>query len=101
MTSWIILNIALQLSKILASNTFQSQKQLYNHKCLFMRLSVSKTHQQLEIIILHLSSFIFHPSSVILHHLSFLLQLLSFSACFLLLCNHFQCGLLLQQEHDL
>ena len=38
---------------------FQSQNQLYNHKCLFIHLSFSKTPQQLEIIILHHVSFIF------------------------------------------
>ena len=48
------------------STTFQSRKRLYNHICLFVRSSVCKTHQQLEIIILHHSSFITHHSSFIL-----------------------------------
>ena len=64
---------------------FQSRKGLQNHKCLFIRLSVNKTPQQLEIIILHLSSFILHSSFIILHssfiHPSFISRLLSFSAC--------------------
>jgi len=57
--------------------SFQSRKRLYNHKCLFVRLSVRpsvcKTPQQLEIIILHPSSFFIHPSSYfIILHSSFL-----------------------------
>ena len=68
---------------------FQSRKGLQNHKCLFIRLSVNKTPQQLEIIILHLSSYILHHPSFILHqpssffiHPSFISRLLSLSACF-------------------
>ena len=53
--------------------SFQSQKRLYNHKCpsvcSSVWLSVLKTPEQLEIIILHQSSFILHHSSFILHHL--------------------------------
>ena len=67
---------------------FQSQKRLYNHKCLFVRpfvcSFVCKTPQQLEIIILHHSSFIIHPSSFILHHSSFILH-----SSFIILCSSF------------
>ena len=55
--------------------SFQSWKQLYIHKCLFVcssvRQLVTETPKQLEIIILPHSSFN-------LHHPSFILQLLSF-----------------------
>ena len=44
--------------------TFQSQKRIYNHKCLFVSLSVIKT------------PFILQPSS-------FILWLLSFTACYI------------------
>ena len=54
-----------------------------------IRLSVIKTPQQLEKIILHHSSFIIRHSSIIPHHFSsffihpfFISRLLSFSACF-------------------
>ena len=77
------------------SLNFQSWKQLYNHKCLSVCSSITKTPQQLEMIILHPSSLIFHPSSFILHHsssflihLSFILQLLSFSACLYFFESH-------------
>ena len=56
---------------------FQSRKRLYIHKCPFVCPSGSKTHQKLEIII-------FHPSSFIIHHSSLISRLLSFSACLLL-----------------
>ena len=53
--------------------------------CPSVCLSGSETPQQLEIIILHQSTFILHHSSFILHssiiHPSFILRLLSFSAC--------------------
>ena len=70
---------------------FQSQKRLYNHKCLFICLSVRpfvcKTPQQLEIIILH------HPSSsfIILHHPSSSFIILHFATfkLFSLFCIHF------------
>ena len=39
---------------------FSREKQLYNHKCLFVSSSVGKTPQQLEIIILYHSTFILH-----------------------------------------
>ena len=40
---------------------FLSQKQLYIHKCLLVSPSITKTHQQLEIINLHHSSFLIPP----------------------------------------
>ena len=66
--------------------SFQSQKRLYNHKCPSVRSSiwlfVLKTPEQLEIIILHQSSFIIlHSSFIIFNHPSFISWLLSFSAC--------------------
>ena len=56
---------------------FQTRKQSQ----MSVRLSVCKTPQQLETIILHHSSFILHHSSFILHNPSFISRLLSFSAC--------------------
>ena len=54
------------------------------HSQMSIRSSVRhKTPQQLEIIILHHSSFIIlHSSFIILHHPSFISRLLSFSTCF-------------------
>merc|ERR1719270_2065632 len=51
-----------------STSTFQSRKRLYTHKCPLVCLSVTKTPQQLEIIILHHSFFILQHSSFILHH---------------------------------
>ena len=66
---------------------FQSRKRLYIHKCpsvrSFVRLLVTETLQQLEIIIFHHSSFNLHHSSFILHHSTFISRLLSFSACYI------------------
>ena len=60
----------------------------FTNVCSSVHLSVCKTPQQLEKIILHHSSFIIHHSSIILHHFSsffihpfFISRLLSFSAC--------------------
>ena len=52
--------------------SFQSRKRLYNRKCLSVRPSVCKTPEQLQIIILHHSSFIFHLSSFFIHPSSFI-----------------------------
>ena len=61
-----------------STSTFQSRKRLYIHKCPLVCLSVTKTHQQLEIIILHHSFFILPHSSFIIHssfiHPSFILH---------------------------
>ena len=90
------------IGKYCELNNFQSRKRLYNHKYPSVRQFVIKTPQQLEIIILHHSTFILHHTSFILHHPSFILhhplsffihpisffihpsfisRLLSFSAC--------------------
>ena len=64
--------------------SFQSQKRLYNHKCLFV-CQLSKTLNSLKSssFIIHSSSFIIlHSSLIFLHHSTFILRLLSFSACF-------------------
>ena len=74
-----------QVSSIfsVAKATLHSQMSVH----LFVRLSGSKTPQQLEIIILHHSSFTIHPASFFIHpssffiHPSFISRLLSFSAC--------------------
>ena len=58
-----------------AKVTLQSQMFF---RCLPVCLSVSNTPQQLELIILHHSSFIIHPS--------FISRLLSFSSCFIYFC---------------
>ena len=76
--SWILLFLPLLEAGV---SVFQSRKRLYNHKCpSICPSSVCKTPQQLDIIILHHSSFI-------LHHPSFISRLLSFSACLQLQCS--------------
>ena len=54
--------------------------------CLFVCLSISKTPQQLEIIILHHSSFILHPSSFFIHPSSFFIYS---SSSFIILHSYF------------
>ena len=65
-----------QVSSIfsVAKATLHSQMSVHS----FVRLSGSKTPQQLEIIILHPSSFIHHHSSFIIHYSSFILHHSSF-----------------------
>ena len=55
---------------------FSVTKRLYNHKCLFVCLSVH--YQNPQAYILHLSSFTFHPSPFILHLSSFIFHPSSF-----------------------
>ena len=57
---------------------------LHSHMCVCSSVSqlVTKTPQQLEIIILHHSCFNLHHSSFILNHSTFISRRLSFSACY-------------------
>ena len=55
---------------------FQSRKRLYNHKCLFVRLSVRPSAKPLNS--LKSSSFIFHHSPFIIFHSSFIIIYSSF-----------------------
>ena len=86
------------MDQCLLLSNFQSQKRLYNHKCLFVHLSVclfvhlqnpsTAWNHHPSSFTIHHSSFFIHPSSFFIHpssffiHLSFILRLLSFSACF-------------------
>ena len=58
--------------------------------CLLVWQLVTKTPQQLEIIILHHSSFILHHPSSFFIHPSFISRLLSFSACLFRKANQYQ-----------
>ena len=61
---------------ITISNTFQSQKQLYIHKCTSVCSSVhlSVCQSQKPLNSLKSSSFIIHPSTFIILHLSFIIH---------------------------
>ena len=82
-------NWTLLLLLQVVTSSFQSQKRLYNRKCLFVRPSVSLKAKPFNSLksssfIFHLSSFFNHPSSFFIHP-SFILRLLRFSASFFLI----------------